>query len=54
MRLVARFPRARVVAGGRARVLGLRRGAVFTLEAPEGVRFLARRRVFTDVEADML
>jgi uncharacterized protein (DUF779 family) len=26
------------------------RGAGFTLEAPEGVRFLTRSRVFTDVE----
>ena len=27
------------------------RGAGFTLEAPEGVRFLTRSRVFTDAEA---
>jgi hypothetical protein len=26
------------------------RGAGFTLEAPEGVRFLTRSRVFTDAE----
>jgi len=30
------------------------RGAGFSLEAPEGVRFLTRSRVFTDTEADAL
>ena len=30
------------------------RGAGFSLEAPEGVRFLTRSRVFTDAEADEL
>ncbi len=30
------------------------RGAGFTVEAPEGVRFLTRSRVFTDKEADEL
>ena len=30
------------------------RGAGFSLEAPEGVRFLTRSRVFTDDEADAL
>jgi uncharacterized protein len=30
------------------------RGAGFSLEAPEGVRFLTRGRVFTDEEADAL
>jgi uncharacterized protein (DUF779 family) len=30
------------------------RGAGFTVEAPEGVRFLTRSRVFTDEEADEL
>jgi uncharacterized protein (DUF779 family) len=30
------------------------RGAGFSLEAPEGVRFLTRGRVFTDEEADVL
>ena len=30
------------------------RGAGFTLEAPEGVRFLTRSRVFTDEEAEAL
>ncbi len=30
------------------------RGAGFTLEAPEGVRFLTRSRVFTDDEVDAL
>jgi len=30
------------------------RGAGFSLEAPEGVRFLTRSRVFTDAEADAL
>ncbi len=30
------------------------RGAGFSLEAPEGVRFLTRSRVFTDQEADAL
>jgi len=30
------------------------RGAGFTLEAPEGVRFLTRSRVFTDSEAEAL
>ncbi len=30
------------------------RGAGFTLEAPEGVRFLTRSRVFTDAEAEAL
>jgi uncharacterized protein len=30
------------------------RGAGFTLEAPEGVRFLTRSRVFTDVEVEAL
>ena len=30
------------------------RGAGFTLEAPEGVRFLTRSRVFTDAEVDAL
>ena len=30
------------------------RGAGFSLEAPEGVRFLTRSRVFTDEEADAL
>ena len=30
------------------------RGAGFSLEAPEGVRFLTRGRVFTDEEADLL
>ena len=30
------------------------RGSGFSLEAPEGVRFLTRSRVFTDAEADEL
>jgi uncharacterized protein (DUF779 family) len=30
------------------------RGAGFSLEAPEGVRFLTRSRVFTDAEAEEL
>jgi len=30
------------------------RGGGFSLEAPEGVRFLTRSRVFTDAEADAL
>jgi uncharacterized protein (DUF779 family) len=30
------------------------RGAGFSLEAPEGVRFLTRSRVFTDAEAEAL
>jgi uncharacterized protein (DUF779 family) len=30
------------------------RGAGFSLEAPEGVRFLTRGRVFTDAEAAIL
>ena len=30
------------------------RGAGFTLEAPEGVRFLTRSRVFTDAEVEAL
>jgi hypothetical protein len=30
------------------------RGGGFSLEAPEGVRFLTRSRVFTDEEADAL
>jgi len=30
------------------------RGSGFSLEAPEGVRFLTRSRVFTDQEADAL
>jgi uncharacterized protein (DUF779 family) len=30
------------------------RGAGFTLEAPEGVRFLTRSRVFTDDEVEVL
>ena len=30
------------------------RGGGFSLEAPEGVRFLTRGRVFTDAEADAL
>ncbi len=30
------------------------RGAGFSLEAPEGMRFLTRSRVFTDTEADEL
>jgi uncharacterized protein len=30
------------------------RGAGFTVEAPEGVRFLTRSRLFTDEEADEL
>jgi uncharacterized protein len=30
------------------------RGGGFSLEAPEGVRFLTRSRVFTDAEADQL
>jgi uncharacterized protein len=30
------------------------RGAGFSLEAPEGVRFLTRSRVFTDAEVDEL
>ena len=30
------------------------RGAGFSLEAPEGVRFLTRSRVFTDVEVETL
>lgn len=30
------------------------RGAGFSLEAPEGVRFLTRSRVFTDAETDAL
>jgi uncharacterized protein (DUF779 family) len=30
------------------------RGAGFSLEAPEGVRFLTRSRVFSDAEADAL
>ena len=30
------------------------RGAGFTLEAPEGFRFLTRSRVFTDAEAEQL
>jgi uncharacterized protein (DUF779 family) len=30
------------------------RGAGFSLEAPEGLRFLTRSRVFTDEEADAL
>ncbi|MEX2165771.1 MAG: DUF779 domain-containing protein [Methyloceanibacter sp.] len=30
------------------------RGSGFSLEAPEGVRFLTRSRVFTDAEADAL
>ncbi len=30
------------------------RGAGFSLEGPEGVRFIARSRVFTDEEADAL
>lgn len=30
------------------------RGSGFSLEAPEGVRFLTRSRVFTDVECDAL
>jgi uncharacterized protein len=30
------------------------RGGGFSLEAPEGVRFLTRSRVFTDAEADEL
>ena len=30
------------------------RGAGFTLEAPEGVRFLTRSRVFTDTEVEAL
>ena len=30
------------------------RGAGFTLEAPEGVRFLTRSRVFTEAEVDAL
>jgi len=30
------------------------RGAGFTLEAPEGVRFLTRSRVFTDAEVEEL
>jgi uncharacterized protein (DUF779 family) len=30
------------------------RGSGFSLEAPEGLRFLTRSRVFTDAEADAL
>ncbi len=30
------------------------RGSGFSLEAPEGLRFLTRSRVFTDEEADAL
>ncbi len=30
------------------------RGAGFSLEAPDGVRFLTRSRVFSDEEAEML
>ena len=30
------------------------RGSGFSLEAPEGVRFLTRSRVFTDAEVDVL
>jgi len=30
------------------------RGAGFSLEAPEGLRFLTRSRVFTDAEVDAL
>lgn len=30
------------------------RGSGFSLEAPEGVRFISRGRVFTDLEADEL
>jgi uncharacterized protein (DUF779 family) len=30
------------------------RGHGFTLEAPEGLRFLTRSRVFTDAEVDAL
>ena len=30
------------------------RGAGFSLEAPDGIRFLTRSRVFTDAEADEL
>jgi uncharacterized protein (DUF779 family) len=30
------------------------RGSGFSLEAPEGLRFLTRSRVFTDEEADVL
>ena len=30
------------------------RGAGFSLEAPEGMRFLTRSRVFTDAELDEL
>jgi uncharacterized protein (DUF779 family) len=30
------------------------RGAGFSLEAPEGVRFLTRSRLFTDAEVDAL
>jgi uncharacterized protein (DUF779 family) len=30
------------------------RGSGFSVEAPEGVRFLTRSRVFTDVESDAL
>jgi len=30
------------------------RGGGFSLEAPEGVRFLTRSRVFTDAESDAL
>ena len=30
------------------------RGAGFSLEAPEGLRFLTRSRVFTDADADAL
>jgi uncharacterized protein (DUF779 family) len=30
------------------------RGAGFSLEGPEGVRFIVRSRVFTDAEADAL
>ncbi|GEN36546.1 MULTISPECIES: DUF779 domain-containing protein [Aneurinibacillus] len=30
------------------------RGGMFSLEGPEGVRFLTRSRVFTDEERDML
>jgi len=30
------------------------RGAGFSIEAPEGVRFIVRSRVFTAAEADLL
>ena len=46
---------APVIARGRAILVAMPgRGHGFTLEAPEGLRFLTRSRVFTDEEVDAL